>query len=112
MSVKLNRREAAAYVRDEHSLPCSVAELERLASSGRGPKFQRLDGWRPVYDSDALDEWAAGRLGPVIVKASDHPIRARRAALREGDGAKVVDLVRARQAHATALAGQGHDTAA
>jgi hypothetical protein len=112
MSAKLIRREAAAYVRDEHGLPCSVAELERLASSGRGPKFQRLDGWRPIYDSEALDEWAAGRLGPVIVKASDHPIRGRRATAREGDGANVVDLVGTRQARSHVYAGQRHDTAA
>jgi hypothetical protein len=76
--VRYTRTQAAAYVEAEHGLPCNPAELERLASHGGGPEFQRLDGLRPLYTQDSLDRWARGRLGPVVSKASDDPIRGRR----------------------------------
>jgi hypothetical protein len=77
MIVRYTRTQAAAYVETEHGLPCNPSESERLASHGGGPEFQRLNGVRPLYSKDSLDRWAKGRLGPVVNKASDDPIRGR-----------------------------------
>jgi hypothetical protein len=77
MTARYTRTQAAAYVEAEHGLPCNPSELERLASHGGGPEFQRLDGLRPLYSKDSLDRWAKGRLGPLVNKASDDPIRGR-----------------------------------
>ena len=77
MTVRYTRTQAAAYVEAQHGLPCNPSELERLASHGGGPEFQRLDGLRPLYSKDSLDRWAKARLGPVVSKASEDPIRSR-----------------------------------
>jgi hypothetical protein len=57
----LNRDEAAAYVRSK-GLPCAKLTLQKLASVGGGPEFQKF-GRFPVYRVDLLDAWIERKLG-------------------------------------------------
>jgi len=67
---RLRRRQAAAYVREQHGLACSEAYLEKLASTGGGPLFYRVGG-RVEYDLADLDTWALSRISGPLRKASD-----------------------------------------
>jgi hypothetical protein len=69
---RLRRGLAATYVRETHGLECSVAYLEKLASSGGGPLFYRV-GRRVEYDPADLDTWALSRISGPLRKASDKP---------------------------------------
>ena len=64
------RVDAAAYVREEHGLPCSPAWLAKLAVVGGGPTYRKA-GRTPLYADDDLDVWAESRLGPPMRSSSD-----------------------------------------
>ncbi len=65
----LNRDEAAAYVRSK-GLPCAKLTLQKLASVGGGPEFQKF-GSRVVYRPDRLDAWIERKLGDPIASTSE-----------------------------------------
>lgn len=56
----LSRPEAAAYVRAK-GLPCTKATLQKLATVGGGPAYQRF-GHRAVYRTADLDAWIESKL--------------------------------------------------
>ena len=59
----LRRIEAARYVRDTWSIPCSPRWLAKLAVVGGGPVY-RKGGRYPLYISGDLDQWAQARISP------------------------------------------------
>ena len=59
-STFLSRDEAAQYVR-AMGLPCAKLTLQKYATVGGGPEFQKF-GKRVVYTAAALDRWVAERL--------------------------------------------------
>lgn len=70
--VFLRRAEAADYVRQHWGLPCSHAYLQKLASVGGGPVFQRAGRW-PMYLEADLDAWVDAKISGPLKKASDTP---------------------------------------
>jgi hypothetical protein len=56
----LDRAEAAAYL-TERGLRISKTTLQKFATIGGGPEYQRF-GLRAVYTSVCLDAWAANKL--------------------------------------------------
>lgn len=53
----LTRPEAAAYLTAERGLPISKTTLQKYATTGGGPPYQRF-GNRAIYTPPALDAWA------------------------------------------------------
>jgi hypothetical protein len=71
----LRRTEAAQYISDEWSIPCSPKTLAKLAVIGGGPKFRKA-GRLPLYAPVNLDEWARSRLSNLVSSTSEllkHP---------------------------------------
>jgi hypothetical protein len=67
----LRRTEAAKYVTDSYGFPCSPRTLAKLACvSSQGPPF-RLAGRTPLYPTSGLDEWAQGKIGPLVRSTSE-----------------------------------------
>ena len=64
------RREAAAYVREKHNVPCAEASLATLACRGGGPSYH-LFGRVPLYFEADLDAWVKARLGESVGSASE-----------------------------------------
>jgi hypothetical protein len=64
------RREAAAYVREKHNLPCAAATLASLATRGGGPSY-RLFGRVPIYRKEDLDAWVEARMGEPVRSTSE-----------------------------------------
>ena len=64
----LSRDEAAAYVRAK-GLPCAKLTLQKYATVGGGPEYQRF-GSRVVYTSASLDRWIDERLSAPIASTS------------------------------------------
>lgn len=60
MSVYLNRKQASEYIQAK-GLPCAKKTLERLASVGGGPNYQRFGG-RVVYTTEDLESWIEKKL--------------------------------------------------
>jgi hypothetical protein len=67
---RMRRRDASAYLFEQHGVSLTVGSLAKLATIGGGPRF-RLDGRFPVYDRDELDAFAESRLGPLRTSTSD-----------------------------------------
>lgn len=55
MTKYLNRIEAAEYIR-ARGLPCSPKTLQKIVTTGGGPRFRRF-GNKAVYDPADLDDW-------------------------------------------------------
>lgn len=69
--VHLRRVAAAQYVVDTYGFPCSPRTLAKLACvSSQGPPF-RLAGRIPLYPVSGLDEWAQGKIGPLVRSTSE-----------------------------------------
>jgi hypothetical protein len=66
----LRRADAARYVREKWGIPCAARTLAKLACGGGGPEM-RYAGRVPLYELEALDKWAAERIGPVRRSTSD-----------------------------------------
>lgn len=62
MPPRLTRKEASEWLKMRHGLRVAAATLAKYAVNGDGPPFYRV-GRAVLYDIDALDDWAAGRLG-------------------------------------------------
>jgi hypothetical protein len=66
----LRRAEAAKYVVETYSVPCSPKTLAKLACvSSTGPPF-RLAGRFPLYPTSGLDAWALAKIGPLVRSTS------------------------------------------
>jgi hypothetical protein len=59
---RLRRCEASTYLALRHGVTLAPATLAKLAVSGTGPAFQRMNR-SPLYATDELDRWVASRLG-------------------------------------------------
>lgn len=59
----LNRRDAAAYVRNQ-GFPCAPSTLAKLATIGGGPKFRKFSR-NVVYSPIDLDDWILSRLSEL-----------------------------------------------
>jgi hypothetical protein len=67
----LRRTDAAKYVTDTYGIPCSPKTLAKIACvSSDGPPF-RLAGRIPLYPASGLDEWAQGKIGPLVRSTSE-----------------------------------------
>jgi hypothetical protein len=64
------RREAAAYIREKHNVPCAETTLATLASRGGGPCFY-LFGKIPIYPEEGLDSWVEARMGAPVRSTSE-----------------------------------------
>jgi hypothetical protein len=60
---RYRRAEAAAYLREQHGLPCTKKTLSNLNSIGKGPKPEYY-GSVPIYREDELDRWAEAVVTP------------------------------------------------
>jgi hypothetical protein len=72
----LTRPEAANYC-TEKGLKVSPATLQKMATLGGGPLYQRF-GTRAVYTRPNLDAWVAEKLGTPIRSTSELPPEGRR----------------------------------
>jgi hypothetical protein len=66
----LRRPDAAAFIRENFSTPCSVQTLAKLASTGGGP-FYRYSGRFPVYDEADLLAWGTAKVGPRVSSVTE-----------------------------------------
>lgn len=67
--MRLNRREAAAYVKRTWGYRCSYAWLSKLAVVGGGPPFVKI-GRTPVYETEHLDGWIKSRMSALRLSTS------------------------------------------
>jgi len=69
MRDKMNRAEAAKYIKDTYGIPCSAATLAKWAcvAGCDGPAYRKFNKRYTIYERADLDEWAARRLGKVKV---------------------------------------------
>lgn len=65
----LRREDAARYVRDTWSIPCTRNWLAKLAVTGEGPTFVRV-GRFPLYAPDDLDTWVKDRMSAPMTSTS------------------------------------------
>jgi hypothetical protein len=73
---RFRRAEASEYLKSEWGLSYAPRTLAKMASvSSDGPPME-YDRRRPLYPQDALDEWAAGKIGPRVRSTSELPVRA------------------------------------
>jgi hypothetical protein len=69
-SKPLRRDAAAALIRDNFSIPCSVQTLAKFASAGGGPIYQYC-GRFPIYYEADLRAWATKKIGPQVTSATE-----------------------------------------
>lgn len=67
---RLRRKQVPAYLAEKHGIPIAVATLAKLATIGGGPPMQYL-GRFPLYATDDLDKWAAGKIGRRVSSTSE-----------------------------------------
>jgi hypothetical protein len=67
----LTRVEASRYLTEVRGLPTAKGTLQKLATVGGGPPYQRF-GNRTVYTSDNLDQWADKKISPPKPSTSDN----------------------------------------
>jgi hypothetical protein len=68
------RREAAAYIREKHGVPCTVNHLAKLAVAGEGPAFRYYNRY-PVYEDLDLDAFVESRLSKKMHSTAGLPPR-------------------------------------
>lgn len=74
----LRRAEAARYIVENYSIPCSRKTLAKWACvNSEGPPF-RLAGRFPLYPMSGLDAWALNKLGPLVKSTSQAQKEGRR----------------------------------
>jgi hypothetical protein len=76
---RMQRTDAARYLREVHKIRCQPSTLAKAASVGGGPAFRKHAGRFPLYDRADLDIWAQARLSPKVQRNAD---------LRAGEQAK------------------------
>jgi hypothetical protein len=64
---RLDTFEAVEYLRRRHGIKTTIATLNKRASLGGGPEFQKDGRWR-VYPIENLDAWAATRLTRLVTR--------------------------------------------
>ena len=74
----LDRREAAQYL-TERGLKTSWRTLQKMATTGGGPRY-RVFGIRSVYTAEDLDAWADAKLSAPRFSTSELADDAPRAA--------------------------------
>jgi hypothetical protein len=57
----LTRPEAAKHLTEERGLPITKGTLQKMATTGGGPPYQRF-GNKAVYTQKNLDNWAEQKL--------------------------------------------------
>jgi hypothetical protein len=62
--------EASSYLLEKHGVRVASKTLDKWRCIGGGPSFRRF-GRKIVYDRQALDEWAALKLGGALRSTSD-----------------------------------------
>ena len=62
----LDTNTAAQIITYETGVRTTADELARLARQGMGPRYQKLDGRKRLYDVGELKAWAASRLSPLV----------------------------------------------
>ena len=67
---RFRRAEVPSYLKEEWGLSYGSRTLAKLATVGGGPPME-YDGRRPLYPQDALDEWAARKIGPRVRSTSE-----------------------------------------
>ncbi len=67
---RLNRRQQAEYLLQEHGIKRSPKTLGKLASIGGGPRYQ-LDGRDALSTPEWLDEWVNQILTPPVANAAE-----------------------------------------
>lgn len=72
---RLRRHEAAEYLRLVHGVEVAVATLNKWASVGGGPVFERVNR-TPLYPTQALDSWVAKKIGGTDNGSTDMGIKA------------------------------------
>ncbi len=70
ISARLKLGEASQYIRSTYGVPCSLASLEKMASTGGGPAFVKVSRY-PMYEIDELDRWVESRTSRVKASTSD-----------------------------------------
>jgi hypothetical protein len=65
----LSRAEAAEYVQS-HGLPLARGTLQKYATTGEGPRYQKF-GQRCVYRREDLDAWMATKLGRPVTSSGN-----------------------------------------
>jgi hypothetical protein len=70
-SRKLRRAEAARFL-TEAGYQTSKATLDKLATVGGGPRFQKFSRF-PVYTEQDLLDWAHSRCSPLVRSTSELP---------------------------------------
>ena len=73
---RLRRVDASRYLRDTWGMSRTPKTLAKLAVIGGGPAF-RKDGRFPLYESDALDEWAREQLSEPVRSTAELRVIAR-----------------------------------
>ena len=68
---KLRRVDAARYLREVHGIPIQPSTLAKWHSLKSNGPPAHIAGRIPLYPRDALDAWAAERLGPLRRSTSD-----------------------------------------
>lgn len=65
----LRRAEAAHYIHHNWGYPCSPKTLAKYAVTGGGPRFRKASRY-PLYHTDDLDDWIAGKLSDPVTSTS------------------------------------------
>jgi hypothetical protein len=68
--LRFSTRDAAFYLTETHALRCAASTLEKLRSTGGGPRFVRF-GRTVAYERAALDAWVAEKISPPQRTTSD-----------------------------------------
>jgi hypothetical protein len=68
----LTRKQASEHLRGR-GLPCGTASLAKMALIGSGPPIVRWGRRRVLYETEALESWASGRLATSF--AREHEIK-------------------------------------
>lgn len=67
----LRRTEASCYLREVYGIPCAPATLNKMASTGGGPRYHKVNR-TALYPVAELDAWAMEKLGPLHSSSSNH----------------------------------------
>jgi hypothetical protein len=59
----LNRPAASEYLQSRYGLRCSKQTLAKYATVGGGPEYIPAGSRQILYTQQALDNWAAARMG-------------------------------------------------
>jgi hypothetical protein len=76
------RRQASEHLR-ERGLPCTAASLAKMALNYSGPPMVRWGRRRVLYETGALERWAASRLVTHQINNNDEPGAPTRSAIAE-----------------------------